>query len=153
MMIRTAVFVGAALLVLPGVSLAQRDNIDFVASCECLCEIDTNDVYVVAGPYSLPLGGCNVLNGKTCNREVYNPSTGVRTIRSGTLWGCVVETDAAAGVGARAEQLDPGEPQPMTPLPLFNKQLILQPPAAEPGKKPTKKKPVLQFEGVTVAPQ
>jgi hypothetical protein len=139
-------------LVGSGTSVAQRDNIEFESVCFCYCEIDSSENLPDTGDptntYPVPLGGCSALDGRTCNREVVGPGD-VVTIRSGKLAACI---DDAQAVGARAEEFAPVEPQSMTPSPLFNKQLILQTPAAEPGKKPIKLKPVPQFDGFSTVP-
>jgi hypothetical protein len=147
----SAVAAALVALLLPATSMAERDAIDIQTSCECICEVKGGSVAAVAGSYSVPLGGCTQLNGKTCNREAIDPVTGVRLIRSGTLYGCAQEDSAA---GARAEELDPGEPQQSLPG-TFNKQLILQTPTVDPGEKPGKKKPliVVPLGSITTAPQ
>lgn len=141
-------------LVLPGTSLAKRKAIDFKFECACSCMIDVPPNHSYEGPanYDGSVANCASLNGKTCNREVTNNDTGVTTVRSGRLDFCAAEV-VPGEEGARAQTLDPGEPQG-SPALQFNKQLILQTPAVEPGKKP-KKKPaiVVPLDSVTTSPQ
>jgi hypothetical protein len=132
--------------------MAQRDDLDFKIVCACSCMIDApHNSYQGPGTYDAAGGNCHILNGKTCNREVTDPGTGVITIRSGRLDFCAREV-VPGEAGARADTLDAGEAQDQPPA-LFNKQLILQTPTVEPGKKPLKLKPVAPLGGITTAPQ